>query len=145
MPVPEEWTFMSYVTSQGRVVAEDWDTQQTFEAEIALESFIKSNRKTRNYMEWPEWRHKMHGTPGKEGVFEFGFKASGKQYRTLCMFKGKMCIVILCMAFHKQNVWDPPSTEKTVTDRAKEVAKGTAKLKVLGEEEERDGTGDDQK
>jgi hypothetical protein len=136
MPEPDEWTFMSYVTDGGRVITEDWDTQQTFEAEIALDTFIKSNRKTKSYTNWPEWRHKMHGKPGKAGVSEFGFKSGGKEYRILCTFKGKMCIVILCMAFHKQKVWDPSDTEKTVTDRAKEVKNGTATLKVLEKERE---------
>ena len=135
MPEPDEWTFMSYVTGGGRVVSEDWDTQQNFEAKVALDTFVEANRKTANYMNWPEWRHKMHGKPGKAGVFEFGFKSGGKSYRILCTFKGKMCIVILCMAFHKQHVWDPPDVEKTVTDRAKEVTNGAATLKVIAKEE----------
>jgi hypothetical protein len=143
MPDPVEWIFMSYVTDRGRIVTEDWDTHQSFEAETALDTFIESNRKTKDYMQWPEWKHKMHGSPGKEGVVEFGFKATGKQYRVLCIFKGKMCVVILCMAFHKQNVWDPPGTEKTVTDRAKEVKNSTAKLKLI--EKEKDEESKDQK
>jgi hypothetical protein len=137
MPDPDEWTFMSYVTDMGRVVFDDWDTPKTFEAEIALDTFVESNRKTKSYINWPEWRHKMHGSPGKAGVFEFGFRSGGKEYRILCAFKGKMCIVILCLAFHKQKVWDPANTEKTVTDRAKEVTNGTAKLKVIGKEKDK--------
>jgi hypothetical protein len=136
MPEPSEWTFKCFVTEAGRDVTKHWDTISTFEAETAFKAMIKGNRKIKNYMEWPSWRHPMRGKPGRAGVVELGFKASGRQYRSLSMFSGKMCIIILCMAYHKQNVWNPTEAEKIVTERAKLVVAGKAKLNVIEDEDD---------
>lgn len=136
MPEPSEWTFRAFVTVSGRDVTRQWDTISTFEAETAFRTMIRGNRKIKNYVDWPEWRHRMRGDAGAAGVVELGFKASGRQYRALCMFSGKMCIIILCMAYHKQNVWNPSGVVKTVTDRAKLVAAGKAKLNVIEDEDD---------
>ena len=136
MPEPEAWTFMSFVTELGRDVADEWDTVQDFEAETAFNTMVKMNRKTKDYTHWPEWRHKMQGRAGKAGVVELGFKASGRQYRILCKFNGKMCIVVLCVAYHKGGVWTPAKAVELATERAKLITAGKATLNVIQDEED---------
>jgi putative component of toxin-antitoxin plasmid stabilization module len=136
MPEPGAWTFMSFVTESGRDVAEEWDTVRDFEADSAFKTMIKMNRKTKNYTDWPAWRHKMQREAGKEGVVELGFKASGRPYRILCKFNGKMCIVILCVSYHKGSIWTPAKAVEIATERAKLVAIGKATLNVIKDEDD---------
>jgi len=132
---PSAWSFMAFVTDGGRDVAQDWDTDQSFEAETAFKTMIKNNRKTKNYADWPEWRHKMKDAAGDAGLVELGFKASGKAYRVMCRFNGKMCIVVICIAYHKGDQWTPKDAVKIATDRAKLVAAGKAKLIVIEDDD----------
>ena len=122
---------MSFVTESGRAVAEEWDTTQSFAAEQAFRSMIKNHRTVENHLEWTCWRHSMDRQAGEAGVVELGFKADGKQYRILCVFKGKKCIVVLCVCYHKAFVWSPRDAIKIATDRAKLVSAGKAKLNVI--------------
>ncbi len=133
MPEANTWTFMSFVTDRGRDVALEWDTARGFAAEQMFLTMLKNNRNTKDYRKWPEWRHPMQGKAGAAGVVELGFyERSGKlQYRILCKFNGAMCIIILCVALHKENVWKPAHAIKTATDRAKAVASGKARLNVV--------------
>lgn len=112
----------------GRDVAEDWDTDQSFEAEQAFRNMVKNSQKTSNYRNWTAWRHAMSGKAGKAGVVELGFKADGRQYRALCMFNGSKCIVLLCVCFHKGSVWTPQDAVKLATERAQAVSAKKAKL-----------------
>ncbi len=125
------WTFLSFETSSGVDVAVDWDVDKTLEAEFALNSLLKSERKTKNYTNWPSWRHKLQGDAGKYGVIELGFKADKRQYRILAMFDGSMRLVILCICYHKGSVWTPKEALATATNRAKLVLAKKAKLNVI--------------
>jgi hypothetical protein len=131
MPEPPTWTFMSFVTDMGRDVAKDWDVEKTFAANLAYESMIKNNKKIADYKNWPAWRHPMKKEAGKAGVVELGFTEDRKPYRFLCVFNGKKCIVLLCVAYHKGNVWTPPEAVEIATKRAKIVATGKARLNVI--------------
>jgi hypothetical protein len=131
---PESWTFMSLETDYGRDVAEEWDTSQSFAANEAFRAMVKASKKIDRHTEWPSWRHPMDETAGKAGVVELGFKAD-KPYRVLCIFDGRKRIVVLCVAYHKQNVWTPKDAVKTATDRAKVVSAGKAKLNVIQSED----------
>lgn len=117
---------MSYET-----IAVDWDVDKTFEAELAFNALLKTERKTKNYTDWPSWRHKMHGDAGNQGVVELGFKADGRSYRILSMFYGNMCIVLLCICYHKGSVWTPKNAIEIATKRAKAVLARKAKLNVI--------------
>jgi phage-related protein len=130
-PEHTAWVFMSFETEQGIDVVLDWDAPKTFEAELAFENLVKTERKTKNYTEWPSWRHKMQGEAGKRGVVELGFKADGRSYRVLSMFNGSMCIVLLCICYHKGSVWTPKNAIEIATKRAKLVLAKKAKLNVI--------------
>jgi putative component of toxin-antitoxin plasmid stabilization module len=133
--VPETWTYMSFETDSGRDVAVEWDTHQSFAANEAFRALIKNSKKIRNHLEWPAWRHAMDEKAGEAGVVELGFKAD-KPYRVLCMFNGRKCIVVLCVAYHKQNAWTPREAVNIATQRAKLVAAGKAKLNVIQSEDD---------
>jgi putative component of toxin-antitoxin plasmid stabilization module len=120
-PDSDPWTFMSFVTESGRDVALDWDTHNTFAV--------------KNHRDWTAWRHPMEGKAGEAGVVELGFKA-GKPYRVLCMFNGRLCIVVLCVTYHKGPVWNPKEAVKIATERAKLVTAGKAKLNVVQSEDD---------
>ena len=130
-PDPALWTFMSYETELGVDVAVDWDGEKTFEAELAFQNLVKTEHKTKKYTDWPSWRHKMQGDAGKQGVVELGFKADGRSYRILSMFNGSMCIVLLCICYHKGSVWTPKDAIEIATKRAKLVLARKAKLNVI--------------
>jgi phage-related protein len=129
MPDPTLWTFMSYVADNDRDVATEWDAPQSFEAEQALHNLMKNHRKTKSHLEWTSFRHKMKGDAGKHGVVEL--KADKRAYRILCMFNGPMCIVVLCICFHKSSVWTPKDAVKMATERAKAITAKKAKLNVI--------------
>ena len=122
---------MSFETELRVDVAVDWDVDKTFEAELAFQNLVKTERKTRNYNDWTSWRHKMHGDAGKQGVIELGFKADGRSYRVLSMFNGSMCVVVLCICYHKGSVWTPKNAIEIATKRAKLVVAKKAKLNVI--------------
>jgi phage-related protein len=119
------------VTEAGVDVAVEWDAEKTFEASLAFDNFVKTDRKTINSSEWTTWRHKMHGDAGKNGVIELGFKADGRQYRVLSMFHGAGRLVVLCICYHKNKVWTPKTAIEIATKRAKQVLSGKAKLNVI--------------
>jgi Phage derived protein Gp49-like (DUF891) len=131
MPTPKEWTFWSFVTNSGRVVAEEWDTALPFAAEQAFRNMIRNHRKIANHREWTCWRHPMDGPAGEAGLVELGFKADGKQYRVLCVFNGEKCIIVVCVCYHKQSVWSPTSAVETATERAKLISAEKARLNVI--------------
>lgn len=130
-PEPKTWTFMSFETETGIDVVLDWDAPKTFEAELAFENLVKTDSKTKNYTDWTSWRHKMQGDAGKHGVVELGFKADGRSYRVLSMFNGSMCIVLLCICYHKGSVWTPKNAIEIAIKRAKLVLAKKAKLNVI--------------
>jgi len=130
-PEQTAWTFMSFETEQGIDVVLNWDAPKTFEAELAFENLVKTERKTKNHTEWPSWRHKMQGEAGKQGVVELGFKADGRPYRVLSMFNGSMCVVLLCICYHKGSVWTPKNAIEIAVKRAKLVLAKKAKLNVI--------------
>jgi len=123
------------VTETGTDVAKVWDTDQPFAADEAFRAMVKNNRKIKNYREWTSWRHDMSGKAGEQGIVELGFKAAGKAYRVLCVFNGKLCIVVLCLAYHKGSVWTPTKAVETATKRAKVVNSGKAELNVIQDED----------
>jgi hypothetical protein len=125
------WTFLSVVTDSGRDVAVDWDIDRSFEALLAFGNFVKNDRKIKNPFEWTSWHHKMNGKPGKAGVIELRFTADKRQYRVLSVFNGSMRLVVLCICYHKGNVWSPKDAENIATERAKAVESGKAKLNVI--------------
>ena len=122
---------MSFETETGIDVVLDWDAPKTFEAELAFENLVKTDSKTKNYTDWTSWRHKMQGDAGKHGVVELGFKADGRSYRVLSMFNGSMCIVLLCICYHKGSVWTPKNAIEIAIKRAKLVLAKKAKLNVI--------------
>jgi phage-related protein len=130
-PEADIWTFRSFETESGVDAAVDWDVEKTFEAELAFGNLVKTERKTKNYTDWPSWRHKMQGEAGKNGVVELGFKADGRSYRVLSMFSGSMCIVVLCICYHKGSVWTPKDAIGIASKRAKLVLAKKAKLNVI--------------
>jgi hypothetical protein len=131
MPEPQTWTFMSFVTDAGRDVTEVWDTDQTDEAFLGFQSMVRNSRKIADHLTWPAWRHVMNKEAGKAGVIELGFTEDGKPYRFLCIFKGRKCIVVLCIAYHKGKVWKPHDAVAIATKRAKIVTAGKARLNVI--------------
>lgn len=131
MPVADSWTFMSFEMESGRDVAVDWDVEKTFDAELAFDNLVKNDRKIKKYSEWPSWHHRMRNEAGKQGVVELRFKADQRQYRVLSMFNGSMCLVVLCICYHKGSVWTPKDAETIATDRAKVVTAKKAKLNVI--------------
>lgn len=122
---------MSFETESGKDVAVNWDVEKTFEAELAFQELVKTESKTKIHTNWPSWRHKLKGPAGKQGVIELGFSADSRQYRVLSMFNGNMCIVILCICYHKGSVWTPKDSIKIATNRAKLVLEKRAKLNVI--------------
>ena len=130
-PREETWAFLSFETASGVDVAVDWDVEKTLEAEFAFNTLLKSERKTKNYLDWPSWRHKLQGDAGKYGLIELGFKADKRPYRILAMFDGSMRLVILCICYHKGSVCTPKGSLATATNRAKLVLAKKAKLNVI--------------
>jgi hypothetical protein len=131
MPGANSWTFMSFVRPSGTDVAVEWDVDQTLEAGLAFQNLVKTDGKTKDHTQWTSWRHKMKGDPGKHGVVELGFKADNREYRVLSKFNGSMCIVVLCICYHKGSVWTPSDAVSTATDRAKDVTAKKVKLNVI--------------
>lgn len=134
-PEPSSWSFPSYVTESGRDVAVEWDAGQTFEAELAFTAMVKDSMKISDHRNWSAWRHPMTGKAGKAGVVELGFKVGKFPYRALCIFNGKKCIVLLCVAYHKGSVWTPADAVETARKRAEEVSAKKAKLNVISIED----------
>jgi len=100
-PAPVAWTFMSFVTASGRDVVKEWDVQETFEAGLNFRSMLKVNHKIKDYRQWTCWNHPMRGDAKRNGIVELDFPGDKRQYRALCKFNGKMCIVLLCVWYHK--------------------------------------------
>lgn len=130
LTTPQKWEFSSVETENGRDIAVTWDAEETFEARQAFESMIKNCRAIENHLVWPNWRHKMRDEAGKMGLVELGFKADGRPYRALVKFSGRKAI-ILCVCFHKGNVWTPPDAIKVAVKRAKSLSDGKVKLNVI--------------
>ncbi len=131
MPEPIEWTFMSFVTHRGVDVSNTWDIDQTFEANLSFNQMIRNNRKIADYLQWPSFRHRMLHEAGKVGIFELEFKADKRAYRALVKFKGKKCMILLCVCYHKGSSWTPSNALKVAIDRAKAIEEGTAKTNVI--------------
>lgn len=122
---------MSFVMANGRDVAQQWDTDQPFEADQAFRMLLKIDSRVADYRNWTSWRHPMKKEAGKAGVVELGFNAAGKAYRLLSKFNGKKCIVLLCVCYHKGSRWTPNDAVEIATERAKTVTAGRAKLNVI--------------
>ena len=131
MPEPATWTFLSFVTDAKVDIAEHWDVECTFAAEQAFRAMLKNCRKIRDHRQWPSWRHPMKDEAGDHGVVELGFKADNRPYRALCKFNGKMCIVLLCICYHKDDTWTPHSAVATATERAKALGQGKGGTNVI--------------
>ncbi len=112
-------------------VSVDWDAEKTFAAELEFEQLIKLSSRTRNFWDWVNWRHKCRDEAGRCGVVELGFNADKRPYRVLAMFHGSMRIVVLCICYHKGQVWTPKDAIEIATSRAKRVLAGKAKLNVI--------------
>jgi len=127
---PQKWEFLSIETENGKDVAVAWDVEETFESRQTFESMIRNCRTIANHLDWPNWRHKMRDEAGKLGIVELGFKADGRPYRVLIKFSGRK-VIVLCICFHKGNVWTPSDSVKSAVKRAKSFNDGKVKLNVI--------------
>lgn len=122
---------MSFVTESGRDVIEEWDVEETFEAGESFRAMLKTNHKTKDYRQWTCWNHPMKGEAKKYGIVELDFPADKREYRVLCKFNGKMCIVLLCVCYHKGSNWTPKGAVDIAIDRAKALEAGRVKPNVI--------------
>lgn len=122
---------MSYETELGKDVILDWDVPETIEASISFRSAIRNSKKIKDYRQWPCWHHAMNFEAAKYGLVELKFPADNRQYRIIAKFSGKMCIVLLCVCYHKMSVWTPSNAVKTAIERAKALKAGRGKTNVI--------------
>jgi hypothetical protein len=124
---PNEWVFCDWVQGDTNPI-DVWVRKELSDgAREILNSLLKTNRKTQDFVKWVGFKRFMQGELRKEKVFEIEFYADKRAYRVLMMTgEARKHAVILMGCYHKGKVYDPPDALNTAYKRAKELRSGRA-------------------
>lgn len=102
-----------------------WHDSQTEEVQDNIAAVLKDSAKTQDHLQWSAWRKYLKGTAKEQKIWEIGFKAEGRQYRLLGVFRPGKRAILLVGCYHKNAVYTPPDAIDTAIKRAKALLQGT--------------------
>jgi hypothetical protein len=118
------WRFFDY---QDEI--EKWYSDLSEEGQDIFDAILKANQKAESPTQWVSSKGLQGGRPKEHSIWEWYFRADGRQERLLGIFgKNQKEAVFLIGCSHKQNIYKPANCLETAVNRAKEVRKGTVNV-----------------
>ena len=124
---PEVWTFVDCtILESGSRPFEDWyQNKLSEEGKFALDDLLKTNRKTKNHLEWIGFRKFLKGKADAHGIWELGFKADRREHRVFGIFGSvRRQAILLGGCFHKMLIYSPPNAIRSACKVAREIKTG---------------------
>jgi len=114
------WTFHDYVEGGQNPIGE-WYTNDLSDAgRFGFDAALKNAARTKSELGWSGFKY-LQGEPSKEKIWQLDFRADGRQYRLLGVFRPGRQAVLLIGCYHKGKVYTPPNAFDSAIKRAKAI------------------------
>lgn len=121
------WRLFDYVSPGGNNLIEEWLRNESDDTQLAFQALLKNIGKTEKHTEWAGWRGFLRGKPGREGIWELGFKSDGRQYRVFgCFWRERKEATLLVGCYHKGKVYHPADALDSSIKRIRKLRSGEA-------------------